>query len=41
MNPEIQVKLRETIKQRNEVEGKLSYDTLKELKYLDMVINGQ
>lgn len=41
MNPEIQVKLREIIKQRNETEGKLSYDTLKDLKYLDMVINGQ
>lgn len=41
MNPEIQVKLREIIKHKfDENEGTLTYDTLKELKYLDMVING-
>uniref|UniRef100_A0A2H8TW02 Cytochrome P450 6a2 n=1 Tax=Melanaphis sacchari TaxID=742174 RepID=A0A2H8TW02_9HEMI len=40
MNPEIQVKLREKIKQTLDAnDGKLSYDTLKDMKYLDMVIN--
>nr|QPZ88879.1 cytochrome P450 CYP6DA1 [Rhopalosiphum padi]UOW66127.1 cytochrome P450 6A13 [Rhopalosiphum padi] len=40
MNPEIQVKLREKIKQTLDAnDGKLGYDTLKDLKYLDMVIN--
>ncbi|VVC25724.1 Hypothetical protein CINCED_3A014569 [Cinara cedri] len=40
INPEIQIKLREIIKEKHdENEGKLSYDMLKELKYLDMVIN--
>lgn len=41
MNPEIQVKLREKIKQTLDANnGKLEYDTLKDMKYLDMVING-
>jgi len=41
MNPEIQVKLREKIKKTLEAnDGKLAYDTLKDMKYLDMVING-
>lgn len=41
MNPEIQNKLRNKIKKtQDENEGQLSYDTLKEMKYLDMVING-
>lgn len=42
MNPVIQVKLREKIKQTLDAnEGKITYDTLKDLTYLDMVINGQ
>lgn len=41
LNPEIQVILREKIKQTLDAnEGRLTYDTLKDLKYLDMVING-
>lgn len=41
MNPGIQIKLRENIKQTlNANDGKLAYDTLKDMKYLDMVING-
>lgn len=41
LNPEIQTKLREKIKQTlNANGGKLSYDTLKDMKYMDMVING-
>lgn len=40
MNPEIQVKLREKIKQTLDANNeKLEYDTLKDMKYLDMVIN--
>jgi len=40
-NPEIQEKLRDNIRQKfNANEGKLTYDTLKDMKYLDMVING-
>lgn len=40
MNPGIQIKLRENIKQTlNANDGKLAYDTLKDMKYLDMVIN--
>lgn len=42
MNPEIQTKLRKNIKQTLDAnDGKLAYDTLKDMKYLDMVINGQ
>lgn len=41
LNPEIQNTLREKIKQTlDENDGKLSYDTLKCMTYLDMVING-
>lgn len=41
MNPKVQDELREKIKRTRDVnEGKLSYDTLQEMKYLDMVING-
>lgn len=39
-NPEVQEKLREEIlNAMKENDGKLSYDTIFELKYLDMVIN--
>jgi cytochrome P450 family 6 len=41
LNPEIQTKCREKIKQTLDAnDGKLSYDTLKDMKYMDMVING-
>lgn len=41
-NSEIKKKLRENINQTlNATEEKLSYDTLKDMKYLDMVINGE
>lgn len=41
LNLDIQATLRQQIKQTlDENDGKLSYDTLKGMKYLDMVING-
>lgn len=41
LNPEIQDELRRKIRQtQDENDGKLSYDTLKDMKYLDLVING-
>lgn len=41
MNPEIQNQLRKKIQQTLDAnEGKLSYDTLKDMPYLDMIING-
>lgn len=41
MNQEVQIKLRENIKETlNANKGKLSYDTLKDMTYMDMVING-
>lgn len=40
LNPKIQVKLRQNIRQTLDAnDGKLAYDTLKDMKYLDMVIN--
>lgn len=41
LNPDIQDQLREQLKETlNTNNGQLSYDTLKDMKYLDMVING-
>lgn len=41
-NPEIQNELRKNINQTlSTTDGKLSYDTLKDMKYLDMVIKGK
>lgn len=43
LNPDIQVELREQIKQNmlNTNDGKLTYDVIKDMKYLDMVLNGE
>lgn len=43
LNPDIQVELREQIKQNmlNTNDGKLTYDIIKDMKYLDMVLNGE
>jgi cytochrome P450 family 6 len=41
LNKDIQTKLREQIKlMMNENDGKLTYDGIKNIKYLDMIING-
>lgn len=41
LNPDIQNKLRKHIKETiNTNNGDLSYDTLKDMTYLDMVVNG-
>lgn len=40
-NQEVQEKLREKIKETLDAnDGKVSYDTLKDMEYMDMVING-
>lgn len=42
MNQEIQIKLRRKImKKLNKNNGKLSYDILSDMKYMEMVINGE
>lgn len=43
LNLDIQVELREQIKQNmlNTNDGKLTYDVIKDMKYLDMVLNGE
>jgi len=42
LNPNIQIELREQINQmRDPNDGKLNYDVIKDMKYLDMVLNGE
>lgn len=41
LNPEVQMKLYNEVKEVHDKNEKMSYDLVQSLKYLDMVINGK
>lgn len=41
VNPDVQVKLQKEIESLIKENGKLDYDVIKKMKYLDMVVSGK